>query len=111
MQDKHAHVKVIRSVWRRTEKGYIKIRDLQPEKDVRGGGRTAGTMIILGSMAKPTSSSSSESAREHWLHHFRAARDDIMRKLFQTPTDRERKERMERIARAQRNFLRWIKRG
>jgi hypothetical protein len=29
--------------------------------------------------------------------------------LFQIPTERERREHAERIARAQRNFLRWVK--
>jgi hypothetical protein len=104
MQDKHASVKVIRSVWRRTTTGYVKVRDLQPERDVKGGGRTPGAMAAL-----PLSSSGL--VRDRWLRQLTAARDDIIRKLFQRPTDRERKERIERIARAQRNFLRWIKRG
>ena len=111
MQDEHENVKVIRSVWRRTEKGYVKIRDLQPQKDVKGGRRTAGAMTLFDSMSNATTSSSSESLRDHWLHQLRAARNDIIRKLFQMPGERERKERMERLARAQRNFLRWIKRG
>lgn len=110
MQDKHANIKVIRSIWRRTEKGYIKVRDLEPQKDVQGGTRTAGALTTFGSMAK-TTSPSSESPRDHWLHQFRAARTEIIRKLFQMPGERERKERINRIARAQRNFLRWIKRG
>jgi hypothetical protein len=33
---------VVRSVWRRMKKGHIKVRDLQPEKDVKGGGGVAG---------------------------------------------------------------------
>jgi hypothetical protein len=42
MQDKDANINVIRSVWRRTRKGHIKVRDLQPEKDVKGGEGVAG---------------------------------------------------------------------
>jgi len=41
-QDKDVNINVIRSVWRRTKKGHIKIRDLQPEKDVKGGGGITG---------------------------------------------------------------------
>ena len=29
---------VVRSVWRRLKKGHINVRDLPPEKDVKGGG-------------------------------------------------------------------------
>ena len=39
MQDKDVNLNVVRSIWRRTKKGHIKVRDLPPEKDVRGGGR------------------------------------------------------------------------
>ena len=42
MQEKDVNINVIRSVWRRTKKGHIKVRDLQPEKDVRGGGGVTG---------------------------------------------------------------------
>jgi hypothetical protein len=42
MQDKDANINVIRSVWRRTKKGHIKLPDLQPEKDVKGGWGVAG---------------------------------------------------------------------
>jgi hypothetical protein len=45
MQDKDVNPHVIRFIWRRTRKGHIKVRDLQPEKDVKGGGGVAGTMI------------------------------------------------------------------
>jgi len=44
MQEKDVNINVIRSVWRRTKKGHIKVRDLQPEKDVKGGGGVAGNM-------------------------------------------------------------------
>ena len=37
MQDKDANINVIRSVWRRTKKGHIKVRDLEPRKDAKGG--------------------------------------------------------------------------
>ncbi len=33
----------------------------------------------------------------------------MIRNLFEIPTERERRERAERVARAQRNFLRWVK--
>jgi hypothetical protein len=36
-QNKDYNVNVIQSVWRRLKKGHIEIRDLQPEKDVKGG--------------------------------------------------------------------------
>jgi hypothetical protein len=41
-QIKDSNINVIRSVWRRTKKGHIKVRDLQPEKDVKGGGGITG---------------------------------------------------------------------
>jgi hypothetical protein len=111
MQGKHANIKVIRWVWRRTKKGYVKVRDLQPQKEVKGAGSIGGAMTTFGSGAKRTLPSSAESPREDWLHQFIAARNDIIRKLFQMPGERERRERINRIARAQRNFLRWIKRS
>jgi hypothetical protein len=37
-QNKDLNVNVIRSVWHRMKKGHIKVRDLQPTKDVKGGG-------------------------------------------------------------------------
>ena len=78
MQDKDANINVVRTVWRRTKKGHIKVRDLQPEKDVKGGGGVAGSMI---------------------------------RKLFENPAEPERKAHAERVAKAQRLFLRWLKKG
>jgi hypothetical protein len=39
---------VVRSVWRRMKKGHIKVRDLQPEKDVKGGGVTDESKPITG---------------------------------------------------------------
>jgi hypothetical protein len=55
MQDKDVNLNVIRSIWRRTKKGHIKVRDLQPEKDVKGGGGVAGSVIrkLLESPAEP----------------------------------------------------------
>jgi hypothetical protein len=35
------NIYVIQSVWRRLKKGHIKLRDLQPGKDVKGGGGVA----------------------------------------------------------------------
>jgi len=111
MQDKTANIKVIRSVWRRTKKGYVKVRDLEPEKGVKGGGGVSGVITISNSIGETPPLSRSETPRERWLHQLRSARDSFIRKLFEMPADRERKRRMARIARAQRNFLRWIKRG
>ena len=37
-QNKDPNISVIRSVWRRMKKGHINVRDLPPEKDVKGGG-------------------------------------------------------------------------
>jgi hypothetical protein len=41
-QNKDPNISVIRSVWRRMKKGHINVRDLQPEKDVKGGGGVTG---------------------------------------------------------------------
>ncbi len=41
-QSKDLNINVIRSAWHRMKKGHIKVRDLQPEKDVKGGGGVAG---------------------------------------------------------------------
>lgn len=44
-----------------------------------------------------------------YLRRLKRARDEVIRNLFEIPTQRERREHAERIARAQRNFLRWVK--
>ncbi len=41
-QNKDYNMSVVRSVWRRMKKGHIRVRDLQPEKDVKGGGGVTG---------------------------------------------------------------------
>jgi len=41
-ENKDLNINVIRSVWHRMKKGHIKVRDLQPRKDVKGGGRIPG---------------------------------------------------------------------
>jgi hypothetical protein len=41
MEAEPKNINVIRSVWRRMKKD-IKVRDLQPEKDVKGGGGVTG---------------------------------------------------------------------
>ena len=41
-QNKDYNMGVVRSVWRRMKKGHIKVRDLQPEKDIKGGGGATG---------------------------------------------------------------------
>ena len=43
------NINVIRSAWRRMKKGHIKLRDLQPQKDVKGGvGVTGNSKPITG---------------------------------------------------------------
>jgi hypothetical protein len=117
MQDNDANIKVIRSVWRRTKKGYSKVRDLQPERDVKGAGGVAGIMRTSGSIAEAPlqiphnpPQSPCEIPRPRWLHQLRAARDGMIRKLFEIPAEPERKAHAERIAKVQRLFLRWLKR-
>ena len=44
-----------------------------------------------------------------YLHRLKRARDEMIRNLFDVPNEHERREHAERIARAQRNFLRWVK--
>jgi hypothetical protein len=133
MQDKDVNINVIRSVWRRTKKGHIKVRDLQPEKDVKGGGGVrdlqpekdvkggggvAGNMKTSRSIAEAPLQiphnpplSPCETPRGRWLHQLRAARDAMIRKLFEIPAEPERKAHAERLAKAQRVFLRWLKKG
>lgn len=41
-ENRDININVIQSVWRRVKKGHIKVRDLQPIKDVKGGGGVAG---------------------------------------------------------------------
>jgi hypothetical protein len=36
------NINVIESTWRRVKKGHIKVRDLTPIKDVKGGGGVTG---------------------------------------------------------------------
>jgi hypothetical protein len=47
-QNKDYNMSVVRSVWRRMKKGHIKVRDLQPEKDVKGGGVTGNSKPTAG---------------------------------------------------------------
>jgi hypothetical protein len=42
METQAHNINVIRSVWRRIKKADIKVRDLQPVKDVKGGGGVTG---------------------------------------------------------------------
>jgi hypothetical protein len=119
MQDKDVNINVVRSVWRRTKKGHIKVRDLQPQKDVKGGGGVAGTMSTSRSIAEAPVQishnrplSAYETPRARWLHRWlRAARDAMIRKLFEIPAEPERKAHAERLAKAQRLFLQWLKKG
>jgi hypothetical protein len=55
-QNKDYNMSVVRSVWRRMKKGHIKVRDLQPEKDVKGGGGVTGN-------SKPIRGAAGESPR------------------------------------------------
>lgn len=116
MQDKDANIHVIRTVWRRTKKGHIKVRDLQPEKNVKGGGGVAGVIGTSSSITDarlPIPHNQLPPAREvtsvSWLHPLKAAREALIRKLFEIPAEPERKAHAERIAKAQQWFLRWLK--
>jgi hypothetical protein len=100
MPDKDVNINVVRTVWRRTKKGHIKVRDLQAKKDVKGGGGVAGIM--------KTSSSIAEAPLQNRL---RAARDAMIRKLFEMPTERERKAREDAINKAHVRFLRWLRKS
>ena len=118
MQEKDVNINVIRSVWRRTKKGHIKVRDLQPQKDVKGGGGVAGIMRTSSSIAEAPlqiphnrPQSPCETPRARWLHQLRAARDAMIRKLFEIPAEPERKAHAERLGKAQRVFWRWLKKG
>jgi hypothetical protein len=118
MQDKDVNIHVIRSVWRRTKKGHIKVRDLQPQKDVKGGSGVAGTMNTSSSITEAPLQiphnrplSTCETPRARWLHQLRAARDAMIRKLFEIPAEPERKAHAERLAKAQQVLLRWLKKG
>ena len=42
METPDHNINVIRSVWRRIKKADIKVLDLQPVKDVKGGGGVTG---------------------------------------------------------------------
>ena len=115
MQDKDVNINVVRSVWRRTKKGHIQARDLQPQKDVKGGGGVAGIMRTSGSIADAPLQIPHKPPPYwrilRWLHQLRAARDAMIGKLFEIPSEPERKAQAERIAKAQRVFLRWLKKG
>jgi hypothetical protein len=52
MERQNQNIYVIQSVWRRLKKGHVKVRDLQPVKDVKGGGGVTGK-------SKPTTGGSS----------------------------------------------------
>jgi len=52
MQDKDVNINVVRSVWRRTKKGHIKARDLQPQKERQRWWRFAGIMRTSGSITE-----------------------------------------------------------
>ena len=41
-QNKDVNISVIQSVWHRTKKGHIELRDLPLEKEVKGGGGGTG---------------------------------------------------------------------
>jgi hypothetical protein len=118
MQKKDVNINVIRAVWRRTKKGHIKVRDLQPEKDVKGGSGVAGAIKTSSPITDaspqlphhPPASPPFEAPRARWLHQLRKARDTMFRKLFEIPAEQDRKAHEERMANMRRVFLRWIKR-
>ena len=53
-QNKDYNVNVIRSVWHRMNKGHIKVRDLEPKKEVKGGGGVTRTSETSQAHAAPT---------------------------------------------------------
>ena len=117
-QNKDYNVNVVRSVWRRMKKGHIKVRDLQPQKDVKGGSGVAGIIRTSSSITEAPLQiphdpplSACETPRARWLHQLKAARDAMIRKLFEIPAEPERKAHAERIAKAQRVFFGWLKKG
>jgi hypothetical protein len=56
MEPQNQNIYAIQSVWRRLKKGHVKIRDLQPSKNVKGGGGATGkSKCITGSTATPRS--------------------------------------------------------
>jgi hypothetical protein len=115
MQDRDLNIDVVRSVWRRTKKGHIKARDLQPQKDVKGGGGVAGIMRTSGSITGAPLQIAHKAPPSYrtsrWLYQLRAVRDAVIRKLFEIPAEPERKAQAERIAKAQRVFSRWLKKS
>jgi hypothetical protein len=118
MQDKDVNMNVVRSVWKRMKKGHVKVRDLQPQKDVKGGSGVAGIMRTSSSITETPLQiphdpplSACETPRARRLHQLRAARDAMIRKLFEIPAEPERKAHAERIAKAQRVFFGWLKKG
>lgn len=53
-ENKDININVIQSVWRRVKKGHIKVRDLQPTKDAKGGGGVTGqSKSDIGGIARP----------------------------------------------------------
>jgi hypothetical protein len=50
-----ANIYVVRSVWRRLKKGHIEIRDLDPRKDVKGGGGATRDRAALFRVSPPCS--------------------------------------------------------
>src|SRR5207244_11000831 len=87
MQDKDVNMNVVRSVWKRMKKGHIKARDLQPQKDVKGGSGVAGIIRTSSSITEASLQiphdpplSACETPRARWLPHLKAARDARHRK-------------------------------
>jgi hypothetical protein len=56
METQAHNINVIRSVWRRINKADIKVRDLQPVKDVKGGGGVTGKSKPITSSTDTTGS-------------------------------------------------------
>jgi hypothetical protein len=42
MEPQPKNIYVIQSVWRRVKKGHVKVRDLEPLKDIKGGSGVTG---------------------------------------------------------------------
>src|SRR5437870_13084480 len=97
---------------------YIKVHNLQQQKnfncvcDIKAIIETSSS-IQQPPLQKPHDPplSACETPRARWLHQLKAARDAMIRKLFEIPAESERRAHAERLAKAQRVFWRWLKKG
>jgi len=65
MEPQDQNIYVIRSVWRRLKEGHVKVRDLQPVKDVKGGGGATANLNSL--QAAPASCVATNTGPATWI--------------------------------------------